>query len=437
MVTNAASAAILDLRHNPCMGLKLWCLVFAAALCLPAQSDPMAPLQPEVILLARVRNAARETLSHLPNYTCTLTVERSRRLANSRRYRLIDNIRLEVALVDGQELYAWPGAKRFEERELSKMVSGNGAISTGDFAHHARTILLSSNTTLTYAGLENHNGKQYHRWDFRVPRERSGYLMRLLPTEGEVGYSGSFWADPATMDLYRIEFTIDDIPPQLPLQAGKQSIEYARRRIGAADFLLPVTAEVEMTLLGGQTDHNRTAFDNCRQFAGESTLIFDEPAPETAAAPATIDWNPPANLRVPMKLVSTVDLKKSAVGDMVDLVVDKDVRDKGQLWLPKGAKVKARLSDIVCTDVPHAACLVALLPESFEFENKSGQLQCELESPRPDSSNGSTMAGSRMAYIDLVSRLNTVPPGAGLILIRGSRLSNGYSTIWRTLKIRE
>ena len=66
-------------------------------------------LSPEVLLLARIKVKMAENLKGLPNYTCLQTIERSTRDAGNRRYRPLDTVRVEVALVDGKELFAWPG----------------------------------------------------------------------------------------------------------------------------------------------------------------------------------------------------------------------------------------------------------------------------------------------------------------------------------------
>jgi hypothetical protein len=59
-----------------------------------------------------------DNLARLPNYTCVQTIERSHRAARKKIFERQDLMRLEVALVGGQERFAWPGAKRIEETEL-------------------------------------------------------------------------------------------------------------------------------------------------------------------------------------------------------------------------------------------------------------------------------------------------------------------------------
>src|SRR3954463_4528219 len=82
--------------------------------------------------LPRVGNKMIANLARLPNYTCLQTIERKVRHPSSRRTELVDMVRLEVALVDGKELFSWPGAGHFEDKEIGQLVSG-GAIGNGSF----------------------------------------------------------------------------------------------------------------------------------------------------------------------------------------------------------------------------------------------------------------------------------------------------------------
>ena len=75
-------------------------------------------LSPELLTLARVKVRMNEVLSRQPNYTCVEEIERSHRRSPKRKYELQDMVRLEVALVDGHELFAWPGSKKFDDAEL-------------------------------------------------------------------------------------------------------------------------------------------------------------------------------------------------------------------------------------------------------------------------------------------------------------------------------
>src|SRR5262249_5744900 len=149
-------------------------------------SKPVDPLKlarqelpADVLLLARIKAKAAENLQRLPNYTCTETVERTRRDHRSRRFEPVDTLRLEVALVDRNELFAGPGDGKFEEKNISEIVGGGSAISNGNFALHAKSVFLSRLPKFTYVGETPLNGRAAIRYDFRVPQILSSFQIRM------------------------------------------------------------------------------------------------------------------------------------------------------------------------------------------------------------------------------------------------------------------
>ncbi|MEO8025816.1 MAG: hypothetical protein ABI823_05065 [Bryobacteraceae bacterium] len=311
-----------------------------------AQQDTGLP--PELLLLARVKLHAQETLERLPNYTCLETVERSDRTLPSKRFRLVDTLRLEVALVDGHELFAWPGAKGFETKDLRDIVK-TGTISNGDFALFAKTVFQSFAPQYTYRGMATVEGRPAHRWDFRVSLMNSGYHLRIGDREGLAGYHGSFWIDPLSLDVMRLEFEAEDIPANLDLSSATTRMDYARRKIGESAFLLPASSDLTLVDLRGNEKHNRIAFSDCRQYVGESVLRFDD-APATApSGPVTAEI--PAVALPPRMYVTTVlekdiILNTAAVGDPIRAIVSENAKMKRKIVVPKGAVLSGRIVEL-------------------------------------------------------------------------------------------
>lgn len=412
------------------------CLLF----CLAAAQEPydsMQPLKPETILLARIRNVVSENLSRLPDFTCVQTIERSQRLPGTKRYRFVDNIRLEVALVEGKELYAWPGSPKFEERELRDMVGG-GAIGTGDFALHAKSIYLGDSARFTYQGMEELRGRKVHVFHYRVPMEASRYLMRIEKTEGPVGYQGHVYNDAETLEMARIEIHIDEVPPYLPLKEGHKVIDYAPMEIGGMRHVLPASMEMTLVDLNGGENRNRAVFSGCKQYLGESRLIFEEPPPETQAPAQAVEWTLPEGLDVRLKLVEALDLSKSAMGDPVVFEASRDAVRGGQVWLPRGARVTLRLDHIACRDFPVSHCFFALAPGRFEFQNKSGEFRAELIQPDLWRSMEMVLRNVRPQLRTIPVEMGQAPKDAVLLVVAGQRgrLPSGFQTVWRTLKTR-
>jgi len=314
--------------------------VALAALCLRAQT----PLSPDLDALTKIRTRMIFNLKHQPNYTCVETIERSSRAKLTNKLKIVDTLRLEVALVDGQELFAWPGAKKFEDSDLSKMVT-TGAIGNGNFGTHAQALFTTRSATFHYLGEEDFQGKKAIRFDYNVPLILSGYRIRVSKASAIVGYHGSFYADPATFDMERIEVMADDIPPELLLTSAEDKIDYAITRIGESDFLLPAQSELSMIGLAGGEERNHVKFTSCRQFSGESVVTFgDAPPSEPSAAPIpTREFDLPTGLTVELATTREIDLQTAAVGDHVDARVNRDVKQKGEIVIPKGAKATGRI----------------------------------------------------------------------------------------------
>jgi hypothetical protein len=95
-------------------------------------------------LYSSVREKVSENSRKMTRYMCVETVDRSQFLAvgrdegcgaTTKRGRLAqkDRLRLDVTVVNGGESFSRAGARRFESRDVQKLV-GNGATVTGEFS---------------------------------------------------------------------------------------------------------------------------------------------------------------------------------------------------------------------------------------------------------------------------------------------------------------
>lgn len=403
----------------------------AACVCLLAAVAAAADLSRETILLARARYHMSENLRQLPNYTCTQTIERTERRGDARRIRPVDVLRLEVALVDGKELYAWPGSKRFEDRELRELIAG-GTHATGQFGLYAKSIFQTNIPRFEYAGEAPDRGPRTLRWNFVVPQMSSGQLLRVNDREAVVGYHGSFWVDGTTLDLKRFEVYSDDIPPSLNLRTAFIAVDYARTRIGEGEFLLPTSAELEMIDLAGGVSRNRTRFEGCRQYTGESTILFEDPAePDAAAGTPRTSIDLPAGLALDLALETPIKPATAAVGDPVTAVLKRDVKLRGGGVVPKGALVHGRVTLLRAYDFDRfSGWAVGLLLHEMEFGTTTASLSAELADV--------PSAMGLISTTPFTGRYRTVVPNlqaAGSVVYLRSQspaLPRGLRMFWRT-----
>jgi hypothetical protein len=402
-----------------------WSLVLAGILGLGPIAAQSSQLAPEIATLSKIKRRMVENLARQPNYTCIQQVERSHRRLPRGRYELLDLVRIEVALVEGKEMFAWPGSRRFEEMDLGSMVAG-GAIGTGNFATHARAVFQTNAPRFRYVGTADLNGQQTERYDFVVPFISSGYTIRVKERQATVGYHGSFWADVDTHELVRLEVTADDIPPSLGVVSANDAMDYGRVRIGASEFLLPRASELVMTDIYGNESRNRTTFNSCKQYSGESVLVFadvpdEEPAEESAPAlveTAKEEVELPANLSFDVKLLTEIDSASAAVGDPVSATLDDAIKVKRRVVVPKGATLSGRILRLE----RHGEFTLI----DFQFsELDSDQTHCTLKATVDSQEVDQRMVMQRVA-LDMRRRMANLPGlkfrGPRFRLRRGERV---------------
>lgn len=318
-------------------------LVVGASL-LAAQNAPVPNVPAESVLLGRIRAHMGEVLRSVPNYTCIETMERTRRVGPAHRFQMEDTLRLEVALVEGKEMFAWPGSKKFENDDLRNLIS-TGTYGNGAFALFARAVFMGNAPTFVYRGEEPINGRNLVRYDFRVTQITSGYQIRVQDHEATVAYHGSFWADPQTLDAARLEVVADDIPPILDLAYSSDRIDFARARIGQEDFLLPSESELEMRQPSGLESRNFVRFSACRQYTGESVLRFDDvTADGDNPKPPDEEIVLPMGLELRVSLLDDIDPATVAGGDEVHASLINDLKEKGKILAAKGSVVVGRIT---------------------------------------------------------------------------------------------
>jgi hypothetical protein len=308
-----------------------------------AQTHPPPP--PDIMLFAHARTNMQKHLKGQPNYVCLETIERTERDPRKKRSSLLDVLRLEVAIVDRKEMYAWPGSNRFEDTELADMVPSAGIIATGTFAIHAYNVFFSGAPRILPAEWTELEGRRMARYPYEVAEMVSSFKLQVARSGWTVvGYFGSIWIDPESEEVTRLDVIANQIPAGLGLSETRTSIDYGDLKIGDQSFRLPVHGVEMATSFSGQENRNEARFTACRQFVGESKLSFGDPPPEEAIAPAAvIEVNLPAGLAIHLELITPVDSDRSKTGDPLEAVLSAPIKQKKQVLFEKGAQVDGRL----------------------------------------------------------------------------------------------
>ena len=293
--------------------------------------------------MGRVRAHMKQTIEGVPNYTCQMLVERFTRQPGAKQLTRRDALRLDVAVVAKHELFAWPGEGAFKEREVGEFAK-RGAFGTGNFATHLANALNPNGVVYTVNPVEEFAGRKAYRIGYQIPAARKPYRIKIDVQIADPGVKGQFWVDANTLDVLRLEFSLQEIPEGFPLSTAGEFVEYERVRIGGGDFLLPQKAQLELQHTDTSLEQNRTTFSFCRQYAGESVIRFEGLADETEVAKAPEEIKIPSKLQINVELRTPIDSFKVAIGDQLEAIVSKPAKIKGEVVIPKGAVITGRVT---------------------------------------------------------------------------------------------
>lgn len=360
-----------------CAAVRSWViLVLSAAL----------PLAAEDSLLDRAKHHVADRLATTLDFTCLLEIERaSFRTATSRSFQSRDRTRLEVSVVDGRELFAWPG-EEFEERSLTDFL-GPGLSSTGEFSSHGGTVFLDRRTSIQRAAEQPRAGHVVY--EYSVPVEASRY--DLLVTGGPrvtSPYEGLFHVNEASAQVVRFELSVPRPPPASRIARIAAAIDYAPVEVSGATSWLPSEASIEAESPDGPVARNHLGFRSCRSFQTESTISFGGADEAVAGGDSAATAPPiPAGLELLIELKSSISSDRSWAGDRFDAVLYKPLKSDGGLLVPKGAKVAGRVVRIETVDNtpsasekgrPHRITAITLQLAAVRWESHCAPLSATL-----------------------------------------------------------
>jgi hypothetical protein len=422
-----------------------------------AQLISAQDLPPGVLLLSRVENHIKEEFQRLASITCLETAQREAGKSKDKLHPL-DTVRLEVLTNGDQELFASPGDRRFSAQPPIAY-AGSGMLGNGLFGPYLKNILLNGNATTKYKGEEDLAGRRLARYASQLSAAFSGQSIELPEGSGSVGLKGSFWVDPQTYDVIRLELNADDIPPSLPISALTTSVNYGRTVLTSQlTVLLPETADIQLVKNSGEISHDRVEFTHCRVFGAESTIDFNVSGVEQQARFGAVSLDDtlrglPGGLQVAVKLRSRVS-SDLAVGTLIDGVVAGDVKDKHAMVIPAGSPVRGRIRRMERYTDPFVYFVVGIEFTEVEVEGIRHIFYADLE--EIDSAPGVELTLSTKnngldtprdqlggpGTVTTVTRERIVVhslPGVATFFFKGDPLDlpPNFRTVWKTRALKE
>jgi hypothetical protein len=370
----------------------------------PQQTDPKD-------LLLRARAQVVDSVSKLPRYMCTQTIDRAQFDASTQRntnceenpkghrtqMNTSDRLRLDVAMAIDREMYTWVGEHRFGDRDLLEMIK-EGAISTGTYSDFLDGIFRSEDTDFSYDGDTSDNGRDLAEFGFRMPTDRSHYLWGRRGAQTVIGYDGTFLLDRKSGDLVRLVIRTNRLPEETGACYATHTMDYSRELIQGAYFYLPKQSFLRIVTPKSVAE-NRTTFSACHEFLGESTVSFGGP-PEDPDTRQVASFG--QHLAIPPGLIFRVALTQgfntatSAAGDAVSAKLLTPIKDHDKVLVSAGAAITARVSRLrlyygkqpkvilevrlESVEVEGGPIPLAAMPEiGSRFQNKSGILKRRVD----------------------------------------------------------
>ncbi len=315
---------------------------------------------PAVKLLHDIAEKVRVNKDGLPNYTCVQNISRvqfapppnqkqglscdvvlaDRQEHGRTGFKVMqDRVRLDVAVVDNHEMFAWAGAKQFETAEIDTLIGGTSG--SGDFGSFLIAAFARGVDRYTYKGEEDSLAK----FTYAIPVDKSGYRMRIGKSYETVGYRGTFYADPKEADIRRLMIEATDFPERAGVCRVLDSMDYRRVKMGDHDFLLPEKTSMEVIYRSGQESLNQTVYTGCKQYVGTSTIRFDDVEETKITEDEKKEAQIPlaAKTKVSLVLEGNVDLYRASAGDAITAVVAKDILRDKKVVVKANSKVHGRL----------------------------------------------------------------------------------------------
>jgi hypothetical protein len=413
-----------------------------------ALAAPVHPGTPREIL-QRALTRLRAEAGNLSRYACVETVERQYFRAPEQpaaactaatpaagRLEAVDRLRLEVTFSGGHEIYSWPGATRFDSRDVSEIVR-EGPIATGSFGTHLLGIFDNPGVRFEFAGERHDGARRLLEYRFTVPLEASRYHVRAGSVAETIPYRGSFRLNADSLELDRLTFQAEPNPAATSMCALDAELDYSPVP-AHGDLLLPERGQLRIGFQSGRQTNNVTTFAACREYTANSEVVFEEAPSESAAAPAasrTPQIALPIGLPVTVEFTAPIDSATAAAGDLVVAKVVHPVRRAGSAdtLIPAGAAVHGRLTRVERHLLPEPYFLFAMSFNRLDWDGASHRFAARLEPSaelmRRLGANALSEGGGGVRYWSV-----------GVLLFPSGRdrwvIPAGYKSKWMTLAVR-
>jgi VWFA-related protein len=241
----------------------------AAQLPIRALAEPTAaPSQDEAhSLIESAREHALEYDSQLPNFTCVELTKRAVDTNGDGKWKAIDTLQEELRYREKTEtrttteVNGWPSG--------TTRTSMKGVFSAGEFGGILQAVFRAeSKADFQWKETDALKNGTVQVYDYRVDKRNS--LFSVMDSNGRqlnVGFHGQVFVDSSTRRPRRVTLIADGLPSDFPTHSTSMAVDYDYVPINGLKYLMPVSAQLQITQGLHQEVMNTMEFSDYKRLA--------------------------------------------------------------------------------------------------------------------------------------------------------------------------
>jgi len=267
---------------------------YAIALCLlpltlggqPAPQPAPPSAADRQAMLDRARSYALDYIQTLPDFICNETVRRYREGMDPGTWSPSDTLTVRLSYYGHREDYKLLQINNKPAPLNARYEFLMGSISEGEFGSLLGQIFEPDPATvIRWSGWDTIAGARVAVFSYRMTADRARYTVNFVINDSHysavAGRRGTLSIEPDTGRILRVTSAADGLAADFPVQLLISTLDYAATAIGDRTFLLPRTADVQMTA-GTYKSRNTIEFVSYHKFNADTDVTF---TPDTAAPP--------------------------------------------------------------------------------------------------------------------------------------------------------
>jgi VWFA-related protein len=229
---------------------------------------PAAPLQDEAhSLIESAREHALEYDTMLPNFTCVELTRRAVDTNGDGKWKAIDTLQEELRYSEKTEtrttteVNGWPSK--------TTRTSLKGVFSAGEFGGILQAVFRAeSKADFQWKETDALKSGTVQVYEYRVDKWNS--LFTVMDSTGHqltVGFHGQVFVDSSTRRPRRVTLIADGLPSDFPTHSTSMAVDYDYIPINGLKYLMPVSAQLQITQGLHQEVMNTMEFSDYKRLA--------------------------------------------------------------------------------------------------------------------------------------------------------------------------